>query len=228
MRHKTRCSTEHPAHRVKVGKFAAFLYGTFSGRQFTNLRFSVNRLSIEQHRRLLRLMSEVRLGDKYSRHFYSGKQFLWSCFWTLTLHPRMAKKCGGYRAMGEYALSHVRTMGLRPQSLSHFMAISILQGSSCSLCVADSSATIIRYTALDQFCVPDDRCIRYKEWPGCREPLVQEMIRSLSVLILALSVAFAAGQNPPLGQCGGIDYAGPTGSLNRNPTSPLMPIALSG
>jgi len=28
---------------------------------------------------------------------------------------------------------------------------------------------------------------------------------------LALSVVkFAAGQNPPLGQCGGIDYAGPT------------------
>ncbi|KAJ7315547.1 hypothetical protein DFH08DRAFT_893346 [Mycena albidolilacea] len=36
------------------------------------------------------------------------------------------------------------------------------------------------------------------------------MIRSLSVLILALSVAFVAGQNIPLGQCGGIDYAGPT------------------
>jgi hypothetical protein len=43
------------------------------------------------------------------------------------------------------------------------------------------------------------------------------MIRS-TLLILALSVAFAAGQNPPyLGQCRGIDYTGTTSPFDCNP-----------
>ncbi|KAJ7441584.1 hypothetical protein FB451DRAFT_1298681 [Mycena latifolia] len=49
------------------------------------------------------------------------------------------------------------------------------------------------------------------------------MVRS-SLLILALSVAFAAGQNPPyLGQCGGIDYTGTTTCVSGTVCTELNP-----